>query len=85
MIHHLQSHLDKVDTYARVLFIDFSSASNTIQPHLMIKKLMIKNVNSELTIFGFINFSLVDNNTFGSKMPTQKAPSLTQALHKAMS
>ena len=51
MLQLLQSHLDKVGTYARILFVDFSSTFNTIQPHLMIKKLMDRNVNSELMIW----------------------------------
>ena len=38
--HKVMEHLDKKSSNtARVLFIDFSSAFNTIQPHLMVKKL----------------------------------------------
>ena len=48
MIHVLCSHLDKCKTYSRVLFVDFSSAFNTIQPHLMMRKLFDMNVNSNL-------------------------------------
>ena len=48
MIHVLCSHLDKCKTYSRVLFVDFSSAFNTIQPHLMMRKLLDMNVNSNL-------------------------------------
>ena len=48
MIHILCSHLDKCKTYSRVLFVDFSSAFNTIQPHLMMRKLFDMNVNSNL-------------------------------------
>ena len=50
MIHLLQSHLDALRHYARVLFIDFSSAFNTIQPHVMIQKLVDKGVNSHLVM-----------------------------------
>ena len=42
LINTLLSHLDKKRTYARAMFIDFSSAFNTIQPHLMLRKLMDK-------------------------------------------
>ncbi len=51
LLHTLQSHLDGTRTYARVLFIDFSSAFNTIQPHLMIQKLINKGVNSNLVLW----------------------------------
>ena len=44
------SHLDKPRTYTRILYIDFSSAFNTIQPHIMIKKLHNMGVNSYLII-----------------------------------
>lgn len=42
------SHLDKTKTYTRILFIDFSSAFNTIQPHVLLRKLYDMNVNSYL-------------------------------------
>ena len=48
LLHELYSHLDISNTYARTLFIDFSSAFNTIQPHVMIEKLMNLNVNSNI-------------------------------------
>ena len=33
-------HIERRGSYARILFVDFSSAFNTIQPHLMIRKLI---------------------------------------------
>ena len=38
-------HLDKANSYCRILFVDFSSAFNTIQPHLLVKKLYNLNIN----------------------------------------
>ena len=38
-IHKIASHLDKPRSYVRALFIDYSSAFNTLQPHLLINKL----------------------------------------------
>ena len=35
-LHKLYSHLDKPKSYARSMFTDFSSAFNTIQPHILI-------------------------------------------------
>ena len=51
LIQNILSHLEKQKTYARVLFIDFSSAFNTIQPHLMLEKLMSMSVNPTLLKF----------------------------------
>ena len=38
-------HLDMPKNYCRILFVDFSSAFNTIQPHLIIQKLNRINLN----------------------------------------
>ena len=39
LLHKLFEHMETAGTYARILFIDFSSAFNTIQRHVMIDKL----------------------------------------------
>ena len=56
LLHHLYEHLDRQKTYARVLFVDFSSVFNTIQPHLMVKKLLAMSVNPVLIkwLFSFL-------------------------------
>ena len=56
LLHHLYEHLDRQKSYARVLFMDFSSAFNTIQPHLMVKKLLSMSVNPALIkwLFSFL-------------------------------
>ena len=41
-------HLEKNRNYARVLFIDFSSAFNTIQTHVMVQKLKDLNVRNDI-------------------------------------
>ena len=51
LLHTLHKHLDGVGTKARLLFIDFSSAFNTIQPHLLMDKLMKMNVNANLVLW----------------------------------
>lgn len=38
-LHSVLSHLDNNDTYARMLFIDFSSAFNTVIPSKLVTKL----------------------------------------------
>ena len=56
LLHKLYDHLDKPKSYARVLFVDFSSAFNTIQPHILVEKLLAMHVNPVLIrwIFSFI-------------------------------
>ena len=51
LLRFLHSHLDNLGTTARLLFVDFSSAFNTIQPHLLMKKLMNINVNANLILW----------------------------------
>ena len=48
LIHHAQKHLDTPKTSARILFLDFSSAFNTIQPHILLQKLRAMLVNPSL-------------------------------------
>ena len=45
---YIYNHLGKANTYCRILFIDFSSAFYTIQPHLLVKKLNTFNVNKHI-------------------------------------
>ena len=51
LIDNVTNHLDKMRSYVRMMFIDFSSAFNTIQPHIMLRKLTDKNVNSNLILW----------------------------------
>ena len=56
LFHRLYDHLDKPESYATVVFIDFSSAFNTMQPHLLVEKLLAMSVNPLLIrwIFSFL-------------------------------
>ncbi|XP_072901573.1 uncharacterized protein [Hemitrygon akajei] len=47
-LHLALTHLDKKDTYVRMLFIDFSSAFNTIIPQKLIGKLSLLGLNTSL-------------------------------------
>ena len=52
----LTNHLDKkTPTYVRSLFIDYSSAFNTMQPHLLINKLNRYDVHPSLQLW-ILNF-----------------------------
>ena len=46
--HTALSHLDKRNTYVRMLFIDYSSALNTILPSNLITKLRTLGLNTSL-------------------------------------
>ena len=48
LLHTVLSHLDSGKNYTRLLFVDFSSAFNTMQPHILLKRLYDMNVNSKL-------------------------------------
>ena len=47
-LHHVLKHLDCPNTYARILFIDYSSVFNTIIPHKLFNKLRQLNVNLQI-------------------------------------
>ena len=47
-LHSALSHLDKRNTYVRVLFLDYSSAFNTVVPTKLITKLRILGLNTSL-------------------------------------
>jgi hypothetical protein len=49
-LHTALSHLDKRNTYMRMLFIDYSSGFNTIVPSKLITKLMTLGLNTSLCI-----------------------------------
>ena len=51
LLHNAYTHLDKPRSFVRILFIDFSSAFNTIQPHLMALKLLKLNVCPKLILW----------------------------------
>jgi hypothetical protein len=48
VVHNVLSHLDTQRTYARLLFVDFSSAFNTIVPEKLFQKLMVLGVDMPL-------------------------------------
>ncbi len=47
-MHSILSHLDNKDTYARVLYIDFSSAFNTIVPQRLVEKLSLPGLSTAM-------------------------------------
>ena len=53
LIHELSQHLDRKSKskYARCLFIDYSSAFNTMQPHTLINRLAEYNIPARLQLF----------------------------------
>ena len=55
VLHHAFTHLDHKGSFGRILFIDFSSAFNTIQPHVLAHKLTQAGVNAKLVLW-IVNF-----------------------------
>lgn len=49
--HLVSKHLEDPKAYACILFVDFSSALNMLQPHMLIQKLKHMNVNSFILTF----------------------------------
>lgn len=48
MVNMVSSHLQQNNTYARILFIDFNSAFNTMQIHILLQWLLDLGVNGGL-------------------------------------
>ncbi len=44
-MHLVTKHLENPRAYAKLLFVDFSSAFNTLQPHILLKTMQRMNVN----------------------------------------
>ena len=55
LLHLAFTHLDHKGSFVRILFIDFSSAFNTIQPHVLAHKLTQAGVNAKLVLW-IVNF-----------------------------
>ncbi|XP_061639064.1 uncharacterized protein LOC133482679 [Phyllopteryx taeniolatus] len=55
-LHFIRKHLDSAGTYARILFVDFSSAFNTIIPELLSSKLLQLSVSPAICqwIYSFL-------------------------------
>ena len=45
------SHMDSSGNFVRILFMDFSSAFNTIQPHILLKRLLDLHTNTTLVFW----------------------------------
>ena len=48
LLHCVHSHLDVLNTYTRILYIDFSSAFNTLQSHVMVQRLLDQSIPRDL-------------------------------------
>ena len=72
---HIYSHVDVPRCYCRVLFVDFSSAFNTLQPCILVDKLLKINVNKHICAWilefltdrpQFVRFTVDDKAYFSS-------------------
>ena len=50
LLHHTYAQLEKPKSFVRMVFVDFSSAFNMVQPHLIGQKLLLMNVNPHLIL-----------------------------------
>ena len=57
LLHNAYTHLEKPGSFVRILFIDFSSAFNSIQPHLMASKLLTDSLDCRLFCQSFSDSS----------------------------
>ena len=46
----IAQHLEKAKSYVRISFVDFSSAFNTIEPYVLLKRLIDLHVNSNIVL-----------------------------------
>ena len=53
VLENVYSHLEKAGNLARLMFFDFSSAFNTIQPHLLVQKLLNMKLPSSVVMWIF--------------------------------
>ena len=60
--HHLRSHLDQPLSYARILFVDFTSAFNTIVPNILLDR--PKTLGVPFYLRSMIKSFLVDRQQF---------------------
>ena len=50
LLNMITQHLEKAKAYVRILFADFSGAFNTIEPYVLLKRLIDLHVNSNLVL-----------------------------------
>lgn len=51
LINSTHKHLEHAQSLVKIVFIDFSSAFNTIQPHLLVRKLLHLGVNPQMILW----------------------------------
>ena len=51
LVHTIAQHLDKPGCYVRTTYVDFSSAFNTMQSHVLVNKLIQMNVKPSLILW----------------------------------
>ena len=73
----IYKHIDKPKTYCRILYVDFSSAFNTIQPSILLEKLIDLDVTSYLSLW--INSFLTERSRYFRYGNVQSNPIITNA------
>ncbi|TWW65141.1 hypothetical protein D4764_21G0000410 [Takifugu flavidus] len=68
-LHSILQHLDSPATYARILFVDFSSAFNTIRPALLQVKLWITHFLTDRRQYVWLGKTVSDSITISTGSP----------------
>ncbi len=74
-LHYILQHLDRPGTYVRILFVDFSSAFNTIIPNLLLPKLTQLSVPT--SVCQWITSFLTDRQQLGWKKYTSSTRTIS--------
>ncbi len=56
VLHKIYCHLDQSKRYVHAMFMDFSSAFNTIRPHILMERLSQLNVNGSVRVNSAVSF-----------------------------
>ena len=84
MLNGIYEHLEHAGTYVKIMFVDFTNAFNTIQPHLLVTKLI--NLNVDPTIISWIyNFLLNRCQQVKLTPPSHPFSTLTQGPLRGVS
>ena len=75
--------LKKTGSFVRILFVDFSSAFNTIQLHLMASKRLKLDLNTRLILW-IVDFLVNRSQTVVTKLHSRLPALFPLALHKAL-
>ena len=84
LIHETHSHTNNKESYASILYVDFSSAFNTVQTHLLLQKLRNMNICPHLSLW-VADFLSNRTQSVCVKKPPTELPSSSSAVASSSS